>query len=148
MSRRLPRSFFWIDQSMIRSGAWQRLSAEVRLAYVALAASCDREGLSIWSAPKLMELAACRDRDEWSARVSELESQKLIERVPESSPPAIRIMEFEAPVRGPIAEGEVPRSTASSAPSSPMAAPPIIVHTQTTIHLGGAPSHVEPRTAD
>lgn len=133
MSRRLPRSFFWMDQSVIRSGAWQRLSAEARLAYVALAASCDREGLSIWSAPKLMELAACREREEWGARISELEGCALIERVLDHSPPAIRLRELDSPARGDAVEA--PRTTPASAATPP--AVPIIVHTQTTIHLGG-----------
>jgi len=144
MSRRLPRSFFWIDQSVIRSGAWQRLSAEARLVYVALAASCDREGLSIWSAPKLMELAACREREEWSVRCSELEGCALIERLPEHSPPAIRLKELDLLSRGDAAaEGARP----TPAPALPHAAP-IIVHTQTTIHLGGNLSHAESRKAD
>lgn len=143
MSRRLPRSFFWIDQSVIRSGAWQRLSAEARLAYVALAASCDREGLSIWSAAKLMELAACRAREEWGARVSELESCALVERVPEHSPPAIRLKELDSSARSDAAETS--RSTPALATQF---AAPIVVHTQTTIHLGGSGSHAESRKAD
>lgn len=144
MSRRLPRSFFWIDQSVIRSGVWLGLSAEARLAYVALAASCDREGLSIWSARKLMELGACPEREDWSARVSELEGCALIERLPEHSPPAIRLKELDLPSRG---EAGVEAARPAPAPASPHAAP-IIVHTQTTIHLGGNLSHAESRKAD
>ena len=143
--RRLPRSFFWIDQSVIRSGAWLRLSVEARLAYVALAASCDREGITIWSAPKLMALSASGDHENWEAQVSELEREALIERVPDRSPPAIRLRELEAPVR----PGVMDRVTAkpSSLQSMPAGAP-IIVHTQTTIHLGGTLTHVESGNAD
>jgi hypothetical protein len=151
MGRRLPRSFFWIDQNVIRSGAWQRLSAEARLAYVALAASCDREGLSIWSVPKLMELAACRDREEWGARLTELEIQNLIERMPEHSPPAIHIKEIGAPLRNPNQEAVLPRASVvphASLAATPSAAAPMIIHTQTTIHVGGAAHHVEPGKAD
>lgn len=141
MSRRLPRSFFWIDQSVIRSGAWQRLSAEARLAYVALAASCDREGLSIWSSPKLMELAACLERESWGARISELESCALVERVVDHSPPAIRLKELDSSARGDVAEAPRP----SPAPPTQFTTPIIV---QTTIHLGGNGSHAESRKAD
>jgi hypothetical protein len=144
--RRLPRAFFWIDQSVIRSGAWLRLSAEARLAYVALAASCDREGISIWTAPKLMELSASGERENWNARVSELEREALIERVPEHSPPAIRIRELEVPPR------PVSMDTGMFKPgplqSLSTAVSPIIVHTQTTIHLGGTLTHVESGKTD
>ena len=141
--RRLPRSFFWIDQGVIRNGAWLKLSAEARLAYVAIAASCDREGLSIWSALKLMQLSASHEREDWDARVSELESQGLIERVREHCPPAIRLREFETPVRD--STPAAPKSVSVASASSPA---PIIVHTQTTIHIGGTPTHVEPRNSD
>jgi hypothetical protein len=146
MRRRLPKSFFWIDQNIIRSGAWQRLSASSRLAYVALAASCDRDGISIWSASKLMELSACREREEWTANITELENQQLIEKVPESSPPAIRLRELEIQAGRDsttdvcIAPKPVPGSSTSAAP--------IIVHTHTTIHLGGKTAHVESGNAD
>lgn len=146
MRRRLPKSFFWIDQNIIRSGAWQRLSASSRLAYVALAASCDRDGVSIWSASKLMELSACLEREEWIASVTELENQQLIEKVPESSPPAIRLRELQTQVgRESIADaGPAPKPV----PGPSTSAAPIIVHTHTTIHLGGKTAHVESGNAD
>ena len=144
--RRLPRSFFWIDQSVIRSGAWLRLSAEARLAYVALAASCDREGISIWSVPKLMELSGSSgEHENWHVRVSELEREALIERVPEHSPPAIRLREFEAHARpGALDTGMIKPSPLQSTST----AAPIVVHTQTTIHFGGTLTHVESRKTD
>jgi len=153
MSRRLPRAFFWIDQNLIRSGAWGKLSAEARLAYVAVSASCDRDGVSIWSRAKLMELSAIPDPDAWRERLLELEIHRLIEPLPEHSPPAIRLVELN---REAAAEAvSRPPSDAERAPSSPMAgwggpvpAAPIIVHTQTTIHLGGKPTHVEPGNPD
>jgi hypothetical protein len=131
MSRRLPRSFFWIDQNLIRSGIWLKLSAEGRLAYIALAASCDREGVSIWSAPKLMELSACSEREEWGTRIAELENQGLIERIPDTAPPAIRLREFETPAPRPESDTFRP----VSAPRA-LSTAPIVV--QTTIHLGGS----------
>jgi hypothetical protein len=143
--RRLPRSFFWIDQGVIRSGAWQKLSAEARLAYVALAASCDREGISIGSAPKLMQLSASRERENWDARVLELESPELIERVTEHCLPAIRLKEFETPLGNSTAAAPKPKPISVSSPTS---SAPIVVHTQTTIHIGGAPTHVDPRNPD
>jgi len=143
MSRRLPRSFFWIDQNVIRSGAWLRLSAEARLAYISIAASCDREGLSIWSVPKLMALSGCLERENWNERVSELESHQLIDRVPEHSPPALRIRELEGSHREVPDKSETLRPSSSPHTGSCVAPQPIIVHTQTTIHLGGKNTDAE-----
>ncbi|MGK5085468.1 hypothetical protein WDW37_19445 [Bdellovibrionota bacterium FG-1] len=143
--RRLPKSFFWIDQSVIRSGVWVRLSPEARLAYVALAASCDREGISIWSATKLMTLSACVAHDGWQAKLTELERESLIERVPESTPPAIRLRDFDTQTRALVVGTQATKTGIT--PNAPSRAP-IIVHTQTTIHLGGTLTHVKSRTAD
>ena len=91
MSRALARSFFWIDQNIIRQGVWAGLSAQARLAYVALSASVDREGVSIWSKKKLMEVAACPNPDEFEQGLIDLESRGLIQRHLEAIPPAISI---------------------------------------------------------
>jgi hypothetical protein len=138
MSRRLPRSFFWIDQQVVRSGIWGALSCVARLAYVALSASVDREGVSIWSKAKLMELAACQDPDEWSRALNELESRRLIESVSENVPPAIRLLNLE-----PISEQ---RDSALSAGKGipPPSTAPIIVHTHTIVRVGGEAAHAEP----
>lgn len=134
MARRLPKAFFWIDQNVIRSGVWKGLSPQARLAYVALAASCDREGVSIWSAPKLMEISGCVEREEWSARIVELEQHRLIEAVPGHVPPAIRVMEVDPPGRTDPADRESSeRRAPPTLPSSPAS---IIVHTHTTIQMG------------
>ena len=138
MSRKLPRSFFWIDQGVIRNGAWLKLSAESRLAYIALAASCDREGISIWSIPKLMELAACQEREIWAERVIELEGHSLVEQMPEHIPPAIKLLGLEVT---PVTGGRGPSARELSTA-------PIVVHTHTTIHLGGQAPHVESTSTD
>lgn len=136
MSRRLPRSFFWIDQQMIRNGQWMKLSPGARLAYVALSASCDREGLSIWSRSKLMGLSGCQNPEDWQYQLVELESERLIEPAPDQVPPGIRVLELESETS---ASGKQSFSGAQSFPTgaSPIPAGPIVVHTQTTIHLGG-----------
>lgn len=152
MSRRLPRSFFWVDQHLIRSGTWLKLSASARLAYIAVAASCDRQGVSIWSRSKLMELSACPDPGDWMPRIQELMGHGLIEILPENSPPAIRLIEFQ--VENP--ESVAPSTNRTGPPSRclPPSPSPIVVHTHTTIHLGDAPhtggdaAHVEPRSSD
>lgn len=151
MSRRLPRSFFWIDQHLIRSGTWLKLSASARLAYIAIAASCDRQGMSIWSRNKLMELSACKNPDDWGPLISELMSHQLIEPLPENSPPAIRLIEFQIENFESASRSEAQRVPAPDATVTSTA--PIVVHTHTTIHLGntalgGNAAHVEARNSD
>jgi|HubBroStandDraft_6_1064221.scaffolds.fasta_scaffold332963_3 hypothetical protein len=80
MPRRMPKSFFWIDQALIRMGIWEKLSAQARLTYVALSATCDREGLSLWSVRKLQILAATEDAEAFGSSLSELERMQLVER--------------------------------------------------------------------
>ena len=133
MSRRLPRSFFWIDQQIIRSGAWLKLSPQSRLIYIAVSASVDKEGLSIWSPTKLMELSGCRDRDEFQNGLIELETHKLVVPIPQHVPPAIQLCSLQ-PTDQPIATGVL-------GGRSQQATAPIIVHT--TVHIGGGSRHVE-----
>jgi hypothetical protein len=140
-----------MDQHLIRGGVWLKLSAAARLAYVALAASCDRQGVSIWSRPKLMELSACLNPDEWGERIRELESHGLVESLPSSSPPAIRLIDLEG--SGLTTGVEIRPSPTSTPPVTPTSAWPFVVHTQTTISLGnpsrgGRPADVEPRNPD
>ena len=147
--RRLPRSFFWIDQQLIRSGGWSRLCANSRLLYVAVAASCDREGLSIYSRSKLMELSALGDSDEFDRCLEELENQKLIEKRANHVPPAISIASLD------------PISTSSTSPSqsdgtsvggfkpqpqsvqNTLGGTTVVIHTHTTFQIGNRPTNEE-----
>jgi hypothetical protein len=155
MSRKLPRSFFWVDQQMIRSGLWLKLAAHSRLAYIALAASCDREGVSIWSRSKLMALSEVHDPDDFQACLIELGGHGLIELLPDHSPPAIRLLPLEpdSPAKaspGPAAAVES-QALSEKLGAAPGSSGPITVHTQTTVYVGipgGRPTHAEPRTAD
>jgi hypothetical protein len=92
-----------------------------------------------------MELSACGEHENWNTKVSELEREALIERVAEHSPPAIRLRELEVAVRSTAMDTRMLKPSPFQSPSP---AAPIIVHTQTTIHLGGALSHVESGEAD
>lgn len=69
--RKLARSFFWIDQDLVRSGLWLKLSNVERLAYVALAASVNRDGVSLWGSEKLISLAGL-SRQEWEISLTKL----------------------------------------------------------------------------
>ena len=46
MGRPISRSFFWIDQAIVRTGLWVSISTEAVMVYVALSASVDRNGIS------------------------------------------------------------------------------------------------------
>jgi hypothetical protein len=147
MSRKLPRAFFWIDQEIIRSGLWLKLSPAARLAYLAIVATCDRQGVSIWSRNKLMELSSCSDPEDWYTKIVELETHRLIETLQGHSPPAIRVIELTTANTAAV-DGTSPRSSSSSDPHPSRQIPPIVVHTHTTIHLGEKSNHVEPRNSD
>lgn len=139
MSRKLPRSFFWVDQQLIRSGTWLKLCPQSRLAYIAISASVDREGISIWSRSKLMELSGCLTPEDLQQSLIELETHRLIESLAEQIPPAIRLCsldpgEEEVSTR---ATG-IGRTQHQRTPSSPL-----IIHT--TVHVGGELRNVEPR---
>ena len=141
MSRKLPRSFFWVDQQIVRDGRWMKLGCHARLAYIAIAASCDRDGLSIWSRSKLMELAGCKDPEDWQSQVIELHGHGLIEVLLENTPRAIRLLSLD----GIVQEPERPTS-----PSRIRSAErPIVIHTHTSIHLAGEKgTHVESGNSD
>jgi hypothetical protein len=140
--RKLPKSFFWVDQQIIRGGAWTKLGCQARLAYIAIAASCDREGVSIWSRNKLMELAGAKDPDDWKAQLEELGSHKLIELLPEACPPAIRLMPLDESM------GAQEQNRAFVRPTKPQNQP-IVIHTHTSIHLANEKApYVEPGTTD
>lgn len=134
MGRKLPRAFFWMDQQLIRGGVWIKLSSQARLAYVALCASCDREGLSIWSRSKLMELSSCQEPEQWHDSVIELEAQQLILSHPDHIPPAIQLLPLPFDGKA-MSISEVSPDTSRHEKQS--TSQPIVIHTQTTIQLGG-----------
>lgn len=158
MSRPLPRAFFWLDQQLVRSGIWLKLSPQARLAYIALCASCDRQGVSIWSRAKLMQLSACQDPEEWQRLLVELESHQLVERMVDHSPPALRLVPLQSegmsagmPTSRAAADALTAATPSESAKLAPMAGPsPIVVHTHTTIHFGAGKteSHAESGNAN
>ncbi len=129
--RKVPRSFFWIDQQVIRSGLWQRLSTEAKLAYVALAASVDREGISLWGSKKIMELMGKVEPEIFDSTLSELEGLKLIVRGNELDP-GLRLLNLATE-----AEAIRSQSTESMSLSRPKVAQPIVIQTTTTVTLGG-----------
>lgn len=79
--RKLARSFFWIDQELLRSGLWLKLSAIERLVYIALAASVNRDGVSLWGCEKLLTLACCT-KIEWEECIVKLTEYNLIQSPP------------------------------------------------------------------
>lgn len=160
MSRRLSRSFFWIDQQLIRGGHWSRINAASRLLYVALAASCDRQGVSLCSCGKLMELSAIRDHATIQESLVALESMRLIEVRSEQIPPAIVLLPLDAagdvpgrtradPCEGPRRKPALPGPPRTIAPSDfaevgtpacPAASVVVHTHTHTIVRLGSAGS--------
>ena len=133
MGRKLPRAFFWIDQQLIRSGVWIKLSPQARLAYIALSASCDRDGMSIWSRSKLMGLSACEQPERWRDLIIELETNALIVSHPENVTPAIELLPIEQEAKsgaGPANHAEGFKQQRYNTEQ------PLVIHTHTTIHLG------------
>lgn len=129
--RKMARSFFWIDQQIIRSGTWQRLTKEAKLSYVVLAASADREGVSQWGPQKLTELIGEVEFENFYKSLSELEEHSLIIRSDEGPRLGVAILS--------LSEGRehfMPKhqQVIASAVASPRA--PIIIHTTTTVTVG------------
>lgn len=139
--RKIPRSFFWIDQQIIRSGLWLRLSTEAKLAYVVIAASADREGVSHWGSKKMMEMMGSSEGEAFDKSLEELETLHLIVRGT-SEAPGIRLLNIlnEADSNKPSVP---PGSDTIKAHTS---GPPIIIHTTTTVTLGE--SRAEPRSSN
>jgi|SRR5215210_1732230 len=137
MARKLSRSFFWIDQQIIRSGVWMKLSPQARLAYVAISASVDREGLSIWHPTKLMELAGIKQPEEFDGSLGELIEHRLIESLSTHVPAAIRLCVL------PFGESEDAPTNYGRKPSNPSQTTPIVIHTHTTVQVGGEPPRAE-----
>ena len=131
MARRMPKSFFWIDQKLIRSGLWMKLTATGKLFYVALSAACDRDGRCSWGKPKLAELAGGTESD-LDCGMTELSSHRLIE-VEDEHGFAVRLLSLEE-------ESAASEATPVKAKSE---AAPVTVHTHLTINLG---NHAERRS--
>lgn len=133
--RQMARSFFWIDQQLIRSGQWAQLSIGAKLAYVALAASVDRQGVSQWSRAKLMLLTGASELTELAKSLIELQEHKLIALPPVDSSVEIRVLSLEAESTG-LKAGPPRSSPSSDVVVSAVPATMVIVHT--TVHIGGS----------
>lgn len=88
--RKLSRSFFWIDQELIRSGVWLKMSSAARLSYVALVASVNKDGTSLWGETKLLTLAGVNE-SEWVLSLGELVGFRLVE-VPAAGEVGIKVL--------------------------------------------------------
>jgi hypothetical protein len=125
--RKMARSFFWIDQHIIRSGIWQKLSMEAKLSYVVISASADRDGLCQWGHQKLIEQIGEVAPESFTKSLEELETLNLIARGgPEK--PGIELLNLSV-------EDERERQPSSPA-NNIRAKAPIIVHTTTTVTVG------------
>ncbi len=126
MARRMPKSFFWIDQRLIRSGLWVRLSSGGKLSYVALSATADRDGRCLWGKSKLAELAGGSE-DDFEKSLAELCELRLIEVQGASG--AVQILSLEEELTGALQTSTQPKPIVSPAP------PSVIVHTHLTVNL-------------
>ena len=128
--RKLSKSFFWIDQEIVRSGLWSKMSARARLCYVALVASVNREGLSLWGELKLSELAGVT-KEEWADVLSELSLSHLIE-LPSAGEIGIQVLPLNHDDASPSGE-----SKSLSRFESQGGCRPILVRTVTTVEMDG-----------
>ena len=126
MARRMPRSFFWIDQKLIRSGLWMKLSTMGKLFYVVLSAAADREGRCHWGKTKLAELAGGTEQD-FESGITELSGHRLIKVMDEFA--FVEILSFED-------EGSSETSqVALKSLKSDTGSAPVVVHTHLTVNL-------------
>ena len=128
MARRMPRSFFWIDQRLIRSGLWMKLTATGKLIYVALSAAADRDGRCHWGRTKLAELAGGTEHD-FESGMTELSGHCLIKVATELGF-VIEILSLEDDP----SSVEASQVTVKSKPDAESA--PVVVHTHLTVNLG------------
>lgn len=131
--RKLARSFFWVDQDLLRSGLWLKLSAVERLVYIALAASVNRDGISLWGSEKLLTLACCT-KLEWEECIAKLIEHKLVQ-LPQSGEIGIILLSLDR------AEDYDLLQKPSEAVNSKKnlnhgARLPIVIKTTTTVELG------------
>jgi hypothetical protein len=138
--RKMARSFFWIDQQIIRSGIWQQLSQEAKLVYVAVAASVDREGISQWGQAKLMGLVGKIEAADFEKSLSELEVQNLVGRGT-ADKPSLMLLGLSDEREKLLASPSHPAASANQ-----RVKPPIVIYTTTTVTLGAG--HAECADAD
>jgi hypothetical protein len=124
MLRKMPRSFFWLDQKLIRSGLWAELSREAKLFYVALSAGCDREGRCLWGQSKLIALSGAV-AGEFDRSMTELAGRRLIDL---SEANCIQLLSLD--------EETVESKTLSTPPPPKTEASQVIVHTHFTVNVG------------
>ena len=131
--RKLARSFFWIDQELLRSGLWLKLSAVERLVYIALAASVNRDGVSLWGGEKLLTLASCT-KLEWEESIVKLIEYNLIQS-PRSGEIGVILLSLD---RNQDEEQSRKSDEAMTAKKSSNLESrlPIIIKTTTTVELG------------
>lgn len=129
--RKLSRSFFWIDQEVLRTGIWLKLSSAERLVYIALAASVNREGVSLWGLEKLQTLAGCNS-DEWQEGIKKLIDYNLI-RAPQSGEIGIILLSLEKQTEE---DPQQRQQEWMSSGRNSIARLPIILKTTTTVELG------------
>ena len=135
MARRMPRSFFWIDQKLIRTGLWLKLSADAKLVYVALSAACDREGRCLMARPRLSDLAGIsNDIDQ---TLKELFGLALVE-VNHDPHFSVQMLSLDEEALAAEMPSQPAQAGASAGP------PSVVVHTHLTVNLG---EHVERGTA-
>ncbi len=131
--RKLARSFFWIDQELLRSGLWLKLSTVDRLVYIALAASVNRDGVSLWGNEKLQVLASCTQTD-WDESILKLTEHSLIQ-APQSGESGIILLSFDRSQDED--QAKKPRELSSLRKSSNLESRlPIFIKTTTTVELG------------
>lgn len=124
--RKMARSFFWIDQQIIRSGIWQKLSMEAKLSYVAISASADREGLCQWGSQKLIDQIGAVAAEVFNKSLEELEALNLIARGG-AERPGIELLNLSV--------NDDQRQLPSPA-NNVRAKSPIFIHTTTTVTVG------------
>jgi hypothetical protein len=128
VARRMPKSFFWIDQKLIRSGLWMKLTATGKLIYVALSAAADRDGRCHWGRTKLAELAGGTEHD-FESGLAELSGHRLVKPADELGfVVEILSLEDDASSIETSRVGFKPKPDAESAP--------VVVHTHLTVNLG------------
>ena len=131
--RNLAKSFFWIDQELLRSGLWLKLSAVDRLVYIALAASVNRDGVSLWGNEKLQVLASCSKTD-WDESIIKLTEHDLIQ-APQSGENGIILLSFDRSQDGD--QTQKPRELSSSRKYLNLEPRlPIFIKTTTIVELG------------
>ncbi len=128
--RKLSRSFFWIDQELLRSGLWLKLSIVDRLVYIALAASVNRDGVSLWGNEKLQALAGCTKTD-WDESLVKLIEHNLIQP-PQNGENGIILLSFQDDMLSQKSKEQI----SSKGNSNLESRLPIFIKTTTTVELG------------